>query len=83
MNFKRKIAKLKILRKISEAKGHIRNDSSKCVYCGLCEKVCPVEAISVFKEDPKSWNIEHNVCMRCTRCVSVCPKKSLALLRSS
>lgn len=77
-NFKRKIAQMKIIRKISEAKGNVINDESKCVHCGLCQKVCSVDAISVSK-DQKSWNIEHNICVRCTHCISVCPKNSLTL----
>lgn len=78
-NLKRKIAQMKIIRKISESKGTIINDTNKCVYCGLCHKVCSIDAISV-SNDSKSWNIEHNLCVRCTHCVSICPKNSLTLL---
>lgn len=76
--FKRKIAQIKILRKIFEAKGTILNDSKKCTYCGLCEKVCSVTAITVSRNQ-KDWNIDHNICARCTHCVVTCPTKALTL----
>ncbi len=75
---KRKIAQIGFLRKIFEAKGNITNDHNKCIYCGLCEKVCSVNAITVSKHE-KSWSIEHNICARCTHCVATCPTKTLTL----
>lgn len=77
-NFKRKIAQIKILRKTFESKGNIINDSTKCTYCGLCQKTCPVSAITVSK-NPKKWSIEHDICVRCTHCVMKCPTKALTL----
>ncbi len=75
---KRIIAQKRFLRKIFEAKGKIVNDYKKCVYCGLCEKVCSVDAIAVSK-DQKTWIIEDNICVRCTHCVAKCPTKALTL----
>ena len=46
-NLKRRIAQLKIFRKVLESKGNISYDYSKCIYCGLCQKVCSVGAITV------------------------------------
>ncbi|WP_051569255.1 ATP-binding protein [Alkaliphilus transvaalensis] len=75
---KRNIAEIKCLRKIFEAKGSIKNDFKKCVYCGLCQKVCSVDAIAVSK-DQKTWSIEDDICVRCTHCVFKCPIKALTL----
>lgn len=78
INFKRKISQLKLLRKIFESRGQISHNCDKCTYCTLCEKICPVNAITVSRKD-KNWNIDHNVCVRCTHCVAKCPTKALSL----
>ena len=77
-NLKRKISQIKILRKMVESKGNIVNDSDKCIYCGLCQKTCPVNAITVSRNE-KKWSIEHEFCVRCTHCVAKCPTKALTL----
>lgn len=77
-NFKRKIAQLKVLRKIFESRGQISYKYDKCIHCTLCEKTCPVNAITVSRKD-KNWSIDHNVCVRCTHCVAKCPTKALSL----
>lgn len=80
-NLKRKFAQIKFLRKVFESKGNIINDRTKCIYCGLCEKVCSVNAIAVSK-DQKNWSVEHNVCVRCTHCIATCPTKALTLQKN-
>lgn len=76
--FKRKIAQIKFLRKIFEAKGTITHESNKCTYCGLCQNICSVSAINVSR-NPNTWSIENNICARCTHCVHVCKAKALIL----
>ena len=51
---------------------------SDCVYCTLCAKKCPVNAITVDRES-KSWSINHAECIKCGACVSACPKKTLSM----
>lgn len=77
-NFRRKIAQLKVLRKVFESRGQISYNRDKCIYCTLCEKTCPVNAITVSRK-AKSWSIDHNICVRCTHCVAKCPTKALSL----
>ncbi len=48
-------------------------DLSKCKGCGLCEEVCPLEAIHV-KE--KKANID-GICCECKTCAKVCPEGAL------
>lgn len=77
-NLIRKIGQIKVLRKKLEARGHISHNEDKCTYCSLCEKKCPVDAISVAMEG-KMWSIDNSVCIRCKTCVLNCPTKALDL----
>ncbi|MDQ2085447.1 4Fe-4S binding protein [Herbivorax sp. ANBcel31] len=46
--------------------------SEKCIYCGLCEAVCPTKAIKVNKEE-KRLEFNENDCVYCGKCVKGCP----------
>jgi len=52
-----------------------RVDSSTCIGCKKCEKVCPSEAI-IVKEDNKAV-ITTNLCHQCTNCSEVCPTAAI------
>ena len=54
------------------------NDLSKCVYCTLCAKKCPQEAIAVDRA-AKTWALQEEKCVGCCICVSGCPKKCLQM----
>lgn len=45
-----------------------------CVFCGLCQKACPVEAISVNKDD-RYLSLDSEKCVHCGRCFNKCPNK--------
>ncbi|MBQ4544248.1 MAG: 4Fe-4S binding protein [Oscillospiraceae bacterium] len=53
--------------------------SDSCVYCTLCAKKCPVEAITVDREN-KTWAVDEEKCIKCGVCVEKCPKKSLSFV---
>ena len=53
-------------------------DESACVYCGLCAKNCPADALKVDRKE-KSWVIDKEACVKCEICVEKCPKKCLQL----
>lgn len=55
-------------------KRKLRADS-KCVRCGICEKVCPSKNIIVTEEGVKF----SNKCYVCLRCVHQCPKESIQI----
>jgi len=64
------------------------NDLNKCVGCGSCERICPVNAIVMElpegKDDIKREYrpiIDYGRCCFCAFCVDVCPTVSLKMTR--
>ncbi|MCC8172127.1 MAG: 4Fe-4S dicluster domain-containing protein [Parabacteroides sp.] len=54
----------------------VKNDTGKCVGCGKCKKVCPME---VDMRDNSRRRLNGTECILCLRCVEACPVKSLHL----
>jgi dissimilatory sulfite reductase (desulfoviridin) alpha/beta subunit len=50
-------------------------NGTECSFCGLCEAVCPVQAISINKDD-QSLSFEESSCNYCGRCVKSCPTEA-------
>ncbi len=50
----------------------------ECVFCGLCAKTCPVDALTVDRGE-KKWEVDKDTCIQCGACVDKCPKKCLSL----
>lgn len=59
-------------------RGSIVIDINKCIYCGMCARKCPTQAIVVTKAD-KQWKIDRLRCIACGYCVDVCPVKCLSM----
>lgn len=57
-------------------RGHIDVDMEQCIHCGICQKKCPTNAITVDRAK-KSWTIARMQCIQCSCCVEYCPKKCL------
>ncbi|MDR3120428.1 MAG: 4Fe-4S dicluster domain-containing protein, partial [Clostridiales bacterium] len=52
----------------------VKVDESKCVNCGKCERVCPM---NVKMRDPKRSRENSTECILCFECAKVCPKKAI------
>jgi ferredoxin len=55
----------------------ITKDDDKCVHCGACVSVCPVDAIS-YEYD---WRVklDEKLCVQCGTCVKTCPVIAIKL----
>jgi formate hydrogenlyase subunit 6/NADH:ubiquinone oxidoreductase subunit I len=51
-------------------------DIDTCIFCGICSKKCPADAITVNRNE-KSWEINNFKCVVCGVCSEACPKKCL------
>ncbi len=52
-------------------------DSDACTGCGLCEDICPMNAIAVGSEGVAE--IEASSCIGCGLCATVCPSSAISL----
>lgn len=59
-------------------RGKITINIANCIFCGLCQRKCPTQAIVVSKEE-KDWQIDRMRCVICGYCVDLCPKKCLTM----
>lgn len=54
----------------------IKVDQDKCVSCGACKRVCPMDVDMTDNSRKRKNGTE---CILCTRCLDACPKKALKL----
>ncbi len=52
-------------------------DKTKCIGCGTCVAICPVEAIS-FDGDGKAI-VDNTKCIHCGACEASCPVGAIKL----
>ena len=51
---------------------------SKCVYCTICAKNCPVGALTVDRA-AKTWTLDEDSCVGCGSCAGSCPKNAILM----
>ena len=62
--------------KTKEYSSNLKVDSSKCVGCGMCEKLCHMDNITIVDKTAVSGDR----CTMCYRCINKCPKQAITLL---
>ena len=63
----------------ADTRGLLDIDISKCIFCGLCAKRCPANALAVTKKPQPSWTVDAYRCILCGYCLEACPKKCLVM----
>lgn len=63
------------------SKNLARVDTGACVACGCCLKVCPRQALSVFKGSYAVVN--QAACVGCGLCAKECPASVISILPRS
>ena len=58
--------------------GKPAQDPDKCVYCTICARKCPGEALTVDRKE-KTWKLDEDKCVGCGTCADVCPKNAIVI----
>jgi MinD superfamily P-loop ATPase len=61
----------------------IEVDEEKCVSCGSCVTLCPVEAITQAEDCSIVFNKEKCVCSTCSVCVDACPTRAIRSVKQT
>ena len=64
---------------IAGSRGQLIFTKDNCIYCNICAKKCPADAILVNRAQ-KKWAVDRLRCITCGYCVDVCPKDSLKMV---
>jgi len=52
-------------------RGKVVHLPDRCIYCGICQKYCPSNAITVDVNN-RVWRIDYGRCAFCQQCEEVC-----------
>jgi len=61
----------------------IEVDSDKCFSCGTCIALCPVEAISLAKDNTVEFDKEKCLGSTCSVCVDACPARAIKSIKQN
>lgn len=66
----------KVREVFDNVRGNLDNNIEECILCGMCQKKCPSQCITVDKE-AKIWEVDPYACVYCGICVDHCPTNCL------
>nr|WP_106060015.1 4Fe-4S binding protein [Clostridium vincentii] len=52
-------------------------DKNFCVACGVCQKICPVQAITIF--NGVFAKVDFDKCVGCGKCAKACPASTIEI----
>ena len=55
-------------------------DRTLCAACGVCMKVCPKKAITIYKG--LYALVEETLCIGCKKCVTKCPHEAITVVNN-
>ncbi len=55
-------------------------DYPKCIKCRICERYCPLNVITVYKDQKKCVQIDWDYCKGCGICANVCPQGAISMV---
>ena len=61
-----------------DTRGRVVYDMAKCIFCGLCERRCPTNAIIMDKAN-KRQSVSRARCISCGVCVENCPTDAIEM----
>ena len=61
----------------------IEVDTEKCINCGSCVTLCPVEAITIAEDLSIVFNKEKCVGSTCSACVDACPARAIKSVKQA
>ncbi len=59
------------------ARGELVNKIEDCIFCGMCQRKCPSQCITVDKKEAV-WTLDAFSCVVCGVCVDACPTHCLS-----
>lgn len=61
---------------VPAGRGQIDVEINQCIFCGLCQRKCPADALLVNRSE-RSWTLDPYRCIICGLCAEACPKKCI------
>jgi L-aspartate semialdehyde sulfurtransferase ferredoxin len=61
----------------------IEVDTEKCISCGSCVALCPVEAITLAEDSSVVFNRDKCVGSTCSACVDACPARAIKSVKQN
>ena len=61
----------------------IEVDSEKCISCGACITLCPVEAITIDEDASVIFDKEKCIGSTCSACVDACPSRAIRSVKQN